>query len=179
MLQLVRCVDAVAHGFLQMHVPAQDMQFMPSTPPQLSRSYGLNTAVQPTRVFAFHSCRSLRTLELSDNDNLSGSLPSCFLTSDSLLELQLAGLSRLRGPLPVLTSTAGTAAATLPAGATAASSSASMPKRRALLGEVQQQRQQGCGFGKLQYINMAGVIGDQEPGLTGAQCGGAGNFQKY
>ncbi|KAF6261650.1 hypothetical protein COO60DRAFT_743957 [Scenedesmus sp. NREL 46B-D3] len=121
--------------------------------------------------------KALKTLELSDNDNLSGSLPSCFLMSDSLLELQLAGLSRLRGPLPLLThaAAAGTAAAAAgtTAGAAAGYGSGSMPKRRALQGEEQQQQQQqqqqqpGCGFGKLQFINMAGVIGDQEPGLSG------------
>jgi hypothetical protein len=55
-----------------------------------------------------------------------------------------------------------------------------MPKRRALLGEEQQQQQQqGCGFGKLQYINMAGVIGDQEPGLTGVYIAGADYLQMY
>jgi hypothetical protein len=117
-------------------------------------------------------CRNLKTLELSDNDNLSGSLPGCFLASQSLQELQLAGLSQLRGPLPLVTTADAAAASTASTAAPVAGggSSASMPKRRALLGEMQQQQQQqqqGCGFGKLQYVNMAGVIGDQEPGLTG------------
>ncbi|WIA31462.1 hypothetical protein OEZ86_002357 [Tetradesmus obliquus] len=112
--------------------------------------------------------KKLRTLELSDNDNLAGSLPGCFLESASLQELQLAGLSRMRGPLPLLSSSKDAATPAAAAAAAAGSSDASMPKRRALLGEPQQQQQQqGCEFGKLQYVNMAGVIGDQEPGLTG------------
>ncbi|KAF8065663.1 RCH2 [Scenedesmus sp. PABB004] len=76
----------------------------------------------------------LKALALSDNDRLAGTLPPCWFASLSLQELQLAGLSRLSGPLP-------------DAGAGAGSAS--------------------CGFGTLRSINLAGVIGDDEAGLTG------------
>lgn len=87
----------------------------------------------------------LQVLSLSDNDKLSGVLPSCWLSHDSLQELQLAGLSDLHGPLPD---------ATRPEGGGGVSSSS---QDGGLL----------CGFGKLKYVNMAGIIGDAEMGLTG------------
>lgn len=79
-------------------------------------------------------------------------MPSCFLASQSLQELQLAGLSRLRGGMPQLPPAAATPAAAGRNGA-----------RRAL----QDSPEEPCGLGKLQWVNLAGVIGDQEPGLTG------------
>jgi hypothetical protein len=77
-------------------------------------------------------------LALSDNDKLSGELPACWLGHSSLQELQLAGLSDLHGPLPDLT------------GSSSSSSSEAL-----------------CGFGKLKYVNMAGIIGDAGLGFTG------------
>ena len=90
-------------------------------------------------------CSQLQVLSLSDNDKLSGSLPTCWLSHSSLQELQLAGLSDLHGALPDSTrSSSGSS--------TGGSSSSS---------------EQLCGFGKLKYVNMAGIIGDAEQGLTG------------
>jgi hypothetical protein len=87
-------------------------------------------------------CRKLQVLSLSDNDKLSGELPACWLGHPSLQELQLAGLSDLHGPLPDLT----------------------------VEGSVtgSEEGRELCGFGKLKYINMAGIIGDAGLGFTGA-----------
>jgi hypothetical protein len=93
---------------------------------------------------AAYACSQLQVLSLSDNDKLSGSLPPCWLSHANLQELQLAGLSDLNGPLP---------------DATHSSSSSGSEEL--------------CGFGKLKYVNMAGIIGDAEQGLTG-QCGVTG-----
>jgi hypothetical protein len=62
------------------------------------------------------------------------------MAHDTLQELQLAGLSDLHGRLPDLTS-----------------SSSSMRSSSEEL----------CGFGRLKYINMAGIIGDAGFGFTG------------
>ena len=110
-------------------------------------------------MFAARS--QLRVLSLSDNDKLSGSLPPCWLSHKNLQELQLAGLSDLSGPLPDATHSSSSSSSS-------DSSSSSSSK------------EQLCGFGKLKYVNMAGIIGDAEQGLTG-QCvatgwaGGLGN----
>jgi hypothetical protein len=89
----------------------------------------------------------LKSLLLSDNDKLAGSLPPCWLASKSLQELQLAGLSSLAGPLPQLASTAPVPGRGLRQSANPLSGI--------------------CGFGLLKYINFAGIIGDNEQGFTG------------
>lgn len=86
----------------------------------------------------------LQVLSLSDNDKLSGQLPACWLGHSKLQELQLAGLSDLHGPLPDLTRD------------DSSSDDSSSSSQDAL-----------CGFGKLKYVNMAGVIGDAGLGFTG------------
>lgn len=91
----------------------------------------------PCACFVLRVCRQLKVLALSDNDKLSGELPACWLAHSSLQELQLAGLSDLHGPMPDLT------------GSSTSSS------------------EELCGFGKLKYINMAGIIGDASLGFTG------------
>eukprot|EP00878_Enallax_costatus_P014853 GHUV01015548.1.p1 GENE.GHUV01015548.1~~GHUV01015548.1.p1 ORF type:complete len:538 (+),score=123.34 GHUV01015548.1:51-1616(+) len=151
--------------------------------------------------------RSLQSLSLSDNNQLSGTLPACWFESQSLQELQLAGLSGLKGPLPVVegtssdTSGSGTASDTRGTGrrllslANSVNSVHGSPQKR-LLDEgltphhirMLQAGPSGryptarahtralkagsavtspCGFGQLMYINLAGVIGDAEQGLTG------------
>lgn len=84
----------------------------------------------------------LQVLSLSDNDKLSGELPACWFGHSKLQELQLAGLSDLHGRLPDATQvSSGSAADVL------------------------------CGFGKLKYINMAGIIGDAGLGFEGTKAG--------
>jgi hypothetical protein len=61
------------------------------------------------------------------------------MAHDTLQELQLAGLSDLHGRLPDLTSSSSTRSSS----------------------------EELCGFGKLKYINMAGIIGDAGFGFTG------------
>jgi hypothetical protein len=101
---------------------------------------------------ALAPCSKLEVLSLSDNDRLTGSLPGCWLAHPSLHELQLAGLSGLTGPLPDITS------APQPSSATSSTAAAA--------GE--RDGEQLCGFGRLKYINLAGVIGDAGVGFTGA-----------
>lgn len=132
-------------------------------------------------------CRRLQSLALSDNDKLSGTLHPCWLQSPTLQELQLAGLSGLTGPLPTLAGTSGYPAGPgrgllvthharkVPGGASVYAARGALfvgavTNTRSLLTDAASEATDttsGCGFGGLKYINMAGVIGDAEQGLTG------------